>query len=225
MNEGATEHEIDIISFRTGRNSHLVRVEDHDMPVLAKSFIGAPFLRNHDESDIGSRDGTVIDSLAETVEDGVALRQRVRVTTERGMRSLAEGQIDRFSISFDVSDWRCSVCGRSWFECDHWPGNTYAVNGEAMRCELIAVEPRGREVSAVNVPAVAGTGLLVELCDSKRVYQKGRKAETMSKGNELLDEQQDEQQDERQGEQRREETTDSGLSLATLRQELASLQA
>ncbi len=154
--------------FRQGLNSNHVRVRDEDLPGLAASFVGAPFLRNHDERDIGSREGTV---LASVIEDG-AMRQRLRVTTARGLQALAEGQIDRFSIAFDVRRWDCSVCGGDWLRCDHFPGREYVINGQRRVCELIAVDPVGREVSAVNVPAVSGTGMLAALCDWKDEFLK-----------------------------------------------------
>ena len=43
------------------------------------------------------------------------------------------------------------------------PGRTYAVHGQSLTCEMVQVEPLGREISAVNVPASAGTHVLAEL--------------------------------------------------------------
>jgi hypothetical protein len=179
--------EIDIIAFRQLPNRRNIRVREEDLAGLAASFTGAPLLRDHDEGHVDSRDGTVIASYVHTGADGVAeIRQRLRITTARGRESLAQGQIDRFSVAFDVAGWTCSVCGGDWLACEHWPGRDYVSGGRRgdsagrITCELIAEGPVGREVSAVNVPAVAGTGLvrhgaahdtLADLCAYKRELQ------------------------------------------------------
>ena len=48
-------------------------------------------------------------------------------------------------------------------ECDHWPGRSYAVNGVKSVCTLIFDNPTGKECSAVNDPAVPGTGIIAQL--------------------------------------------------------------
>ena len=40
-------------------NWNYVRFRDEEMDAFAASFVGAPFLRNHDMQDIGARDGIV----------------------------------------------------------------------------------------------------------------------------------------------------------------------
>lgn len=170
--------EVDAITFWERPNRNHVRLRRGDLAAFAASFAGAPFLRNHDEQDIGAREGIVLASVVEERphpvdgEQTPALRQRLRITTERGRKALADGQIDRFSVALDVAGWECSICGADWMACSHWPGQTYAVNGQQTVCEIVAVQPRGREVSAVNVPAVAGTGLLQALCACKEQVQK-----------------------------------------------------
>lgn len=130
-----------------------------DLDGFAASFEGQPFLRNHDTYDIDARDGTIIDSALE----GSAFRQTVRLTTRRGMTDFVEGKIDRFSIGWFYDDVLCSICNQSWFDsaCTHWPGRTYKI-GETKtekQCQLIFVNPKGKETSAVNTPAVEGTGI------------------------------------------------------------------
>jgi len=174
--DGAAE--FDAITFWERPNRNHVRVRRGDLAAFAASFAGLPFLRNHDESDIGAREGIVLVSAVEErphPADGQltpALRQRLRITTERGRQALREGQIDRFSVALDVAGWECSICGADWLACSHWPGRRYDVNGQQALCEIVAVQPRGREVSAVNVPAVDGTGLLQALCACKEHLQK-----------------------------------------------------
>jgi len=133
--------------------------QDKDIEQFANSFEGQPFLRNHDTYDIDARDGTIIDSTLE----GSSFKQTVRLTTRRGMTDFIEGKIDRFSIGWYYDDVLCSICNLSWFsyECTHSPGHTYKV-GESKTekmCQLIFVNPKGKETSAVNAPAVEGTGI------------------------------------------------------------------
>ena len=77
-------------------NANFMRFRDEDMPAFARSFGAQPFLRNHDTRDIGSRDGTIHSGRFE----GGAVVEEVDLTTERGMKSFIEGQIDRFSIGW-----------------------------------------------------------------------------------------------------------------------------
>lgn len=144
-------------------NRNFVRFREEDLPAFAASFYQAPFLRNHDLGDVGMRDGTVTDSFFE----GADLHQQVRLTTQRGMRDFLDGVLDRFSIGWWAQAVECSVCGGDWLHCDHWPGREYAVDGRTLLCELVMVAPQGRETSAVNVPAVQGTGVLDALCSLK----------------------------------------------------------
>ena len=139
------------------RNPYIFQAKDLDG--FATSFEGQPFLRNHDTWDIDARDGTIIDSALE----GSAFKQTVRLTTRRGMTDFVEGKMDRFSIGWFYDDILCSICNQSWLssECAHWPGRMYKV-GETKTekmCMLIFINPTGKETSAVNVPAIVGTGI------------------------------------------------------------------
>lgn len=141
------------------RNHNPYVFQDKDIEQFAASFEGQPFLRNHETYDIDARDGTIIDSALE----GSVFKQTIRLTTRRGMTDFVEGKIDRFSIGWFYDDVLCSICNLSWFsyECTHSPGRTYKV-GESKTekiCQLIFVNPKGKETSAVNTPAVEGTGI------------------------------------------------------------------
>ena len=85
-------------------------------------------------------------------------------------------QIDRFSISWFWNQITCSICNNDWYQCSHWPGREYDTETQRQGdrenspplplspsprqvCELIFETPRGRETSAVNTPAVIGTGI------------------------------------------------------------------
>ncbi len=151
----------DAVVYVMGPNTNHTRFKPEDMLGFAQSFEGTPFLRNHDTRDIGARDGTVVASWLM----GHQIHQTVRLTTERGMRDFLEGVIDRFSIGWYFEGVECGICGGDWMGCNHWPGQKY----EGQVCELIFIGPRGKETSAVNAPAVQGTGVLDQLCQLKEM--------------------------------------------------------
>lgn len=152
--------------FIQGPNTNHFRFRDEDMTPFALSFAppgkrGAPFLRNHDTRDIGSRDGTILESAYDP-ETG-HMQQQIRLTTPRGIQDFANGIIDRFSIGWYFEDITCSICNSSWLDssCHHWPGRTYKQKDTTSVCELIFEHPTGKETSAVNAPAVPGTHVLM----------------------------------------------------------------
>lgn len=158
-----TELEFECIAFLAKYpNSNYLRFRDEDLERFASSFKGQPFLRNHDVYDIGSRDGTIVASSVTHVNGTPAFRQRMRVTTQRGMEDFLQGRVDRFSIGWYYDDVVCSVCNQRWFECSHMPGRRYKPEegGREQLCELVFVNPLGKETSAVNAPAVRGTRVL-----------------------------------------------------------------
>jgi hypothetical protein len=177
----------DAVVYRAGPNRNFVRFRPADLPAFAASFTGAPFLRNHAVDDIGARDGTVEASFLV----GGEIHQRIRLTTRRGQEDLRAGVIDRFSISWFHAGVECSICGQDWLTCEHWPGQRYAPptgpralqhrppDTPAQVCELIFIEPVGKETSAVNAPAVPGTGILDQLCQLKLSQHSGFQEETM----------------------------------------------
>ena len=155
-----TELTIDIIAFRAVYpNSNFMRFRDGDLPRFASSFAQQPFLRNHDVWDIGARDGTIVASSL----SGQDFRQTLRITTQRGLEDLLQGRIDRFSIGWYYEDIHCSICNAPWLECEHWPGRKYkgpAKEDPEHLCELIFINPTGKETQRVNAPAVKGTRVL-----------------------------------------------------------------
>lgn len=153
-----TEYEFEAIVFRAVYpNSNFLRFNDDDLPRLAESFVGQPFLRNHATHDIGSRDGTITASRMH----GKDIVQTITLTTERGMLDFLQGRMDRFSIGWYYDAVTCSVCGHDFMECTHWPGRRYETeDGSRLQCEAIFTNPTGKECSAVNVPAVRGTRVL-----------------------------------------------------------------
>jgi hypothetical protein len=142
-------------------NANFFRFRDEDLPDFAASFAEAPFLRNHDITDIDARAGTVRDSWLSPQGEII---QTIDVTVPRDIEAILNHQIDRFSISWFWNSITCTICNQDWYECSHWPGKSYNVETPERSnvptvCELIFETPRGRETSAVNTPAVIGTGI------------------------------------------------------------------
>ncbi len=164
------ELEFEAVVFRAAYpNWNYVRFRAEEMEAFAASFVGVPFLRNHDMQDIAARDGIVTACWMDG-PDGMEMRARVKLTTEEGIRDFLAGRIDRFSISwFKRGEALCSVCDKDVFgaACPHVPGRTYVIDGQEQPCEMVQAGPIGREISAVNVPAAAGTHVLAELITCK----------------------------------------------------------
>lgn len=165
--------ELEYLDFRArvytnGLNRNHYRFRPEDLTAFALSFEGQPFLRDHETEEIEAREGTILSSMF----DGSSFVQDIRLTTRRGMLDFVEGRIDRFSIGWFYDDCICSICQSSFFSssCVHWPGAKYQTLDGEKSCELIFVNPRGKETSAVNVPAVEGTGIVSQLSEIKRQY-------------------------------------------------------
>ena len=150
--------------FKNGPLRNPFQFREQDLDTFAKSFEGLPFLRNHDTSDIDSRDGTILTSQM----NGNEMEQTIRLTTRKGMTAYVEGQIDRFSIGWHPPEQvLCSICNSDWLSCAHMPGRKYKVNNIEKPCLLVMIKPEGKECSAVNTPASEGTGLLSILAEYK----------------------------------------------------------
>lgn len=138
-------------------NANFYRFLDEELGPFAQSYAGQPFLRDHDQFRIANRDGKIVESRL----DGNRFLHRHRLTTDRGIRSFIEGQIDRFSIGWSYDDILCSATGKRFDPWrDPWPGEEFIDDGEIYKCELIFINPKGIECSGVNVPAVDGTYIL-----------------------------------------------------------------
>ena len=158
--------------FKGGQNKNFVRFRENDMPTFAHSFKNAPFLRNHDTYSIESRDGIIKTSEME----GDSMIQTIHLTTRKGMTAYVEGQIDRFSIGWRAEKTLCSICNNDYGDynkCQHIRGRQY----ENKYCELIMVNPKAIETSAVNDPAVDETGILQSI-DSHKLEVIGTPAVT-----------------------------------------------
>ncbi len=140
-------------------NRNFFRFQDEELAGFAQSFGGVPFLYDHRAGAVGSRHGTVVASALH----GDELVQEILLTTQAGMLDYLERRIDRFSIGWYYREILCSITGENWFKSPHWPGEKVQVDGREVVAEIIWAGVEGKEVSAVNAPAVKGTGLLSEL--------------------------------------------------------------
>lgn len=156
------ELELDAVPFiqRATANRNFVRFKPGILASFAKSYKGAPFLRNHDQDDQAQRGGTVVASKLEHNEDGSKqMRMRLKLVKPWAVESALDGTLDRFSIGWNRDrsmPLECSSCEADWLDCSHWPGEA-DEKGEIV--QLVIGGAEGTEVSAVNVPAVAGTSI------------------------------------------------------------------
>ncbi len=84
--EGALpELEFEAIVFRAGPNRNHLRIAAAELPAFAASFVGVPFLRDHAVESLDARAGIVVSSVL----DGPAIRQTIRLTTQRDIARLS----------------------------------------------------------------------------------------------------------------------------------------
>ncbi len=144
---------------RATPNRNFSRFKSGTLRSGAKSFAGQVVLLNHDQRDVAARIGTIVKSRAEKVGDEVHFIMMLSIVKPAAMESVLDGTIDRFSIGwFTTGVIECSVHKGPMFGkdcCTCWPGDS--VNGKPVEAVWTAWE--GIEVSAVNVPAVVGTGI------------------------------------------------------------------
>lgn len=133
---------------------------------LARSFVGAPLLRDHEQKDMLARAGTIKSSKAVPIDGGLAFDMTASVVAPWAVGALLRGTWDRFSVGWDHGGRdtiECSLCKVPIFtKCSHLPGDkvvTDEESGETHVIEFVFTEATGIEVSGVSVPAVAGTGL------------------------------------------------------------------
>lgn len=137
-------------------NYNFLRFKPGDLPSLAKSYTNTPFLRDHGTSEQERRGGTIMSSKLIHGEGEKLIEQRLHLVKPWAVESALDGTLDRFSIGwYRGGTSECSICSASWLQCGHWPGELDEKTGKL--CELVQVNPRGKETSYVNAPAVLGT--------------------------------------------------------------------
>jgi len=148
-------------------NHNFVRFREGSMRALARSFVGKPFLRDHQQRDFLARGGTILASELVERDDGQrVIRQTLELVKPWAIESALDGTLDRFSIG-----WRptgpvvCTVCHEPYFHnlwptCEHELGKSYAVRGGEERiAEAEFTDSEGVEVSGVSVPGVENTSV------------------------------------------------------------------
>jgi hypothetical protein len=152
-------------------NANGFRIRNEALQALAESYAGQPFLTGHARGDVRARGGTILEAWTEQVDDTgeIALMFEIEPQAAWAKEGLANGTIDRFSIGASPGDGEivCTVHGVpvwSTDECFCFPGEMVTVERDGEEVELQAEweyeQPDGEELSAVNVPAVDGTGIV-----------------------------------------------------------------
>lgn len=144
-------------------NSHGWRFRNGGMRALARSFRGQAFIGGHDWGDPRLRGGDIVDAYAEEIEEGtqIAIFYDIVAKAPWALEGLANGTIDRFSLGVQPEgEITCTVHNVpvwSTEDCWCWPGAE--VEG-GLIAEWEFEDAKGLELSAVNVPAVDGTGIV-----------------------------------------------------------------
>lgn len=161
------------------KNENNFIIPADELPKFAPSFRGQPFLQDHAQQQMDFRMGTIDKS---TLTNGKTIEQTINITSEHGIKAFIDGKIDRFSIGWKANEAKCSLCNNDVFSCEHWPGVKY----EGKLCSVVFRGVRGVETSAVNRPAVPGTGLLHQFLSEAQNMKKGTVPSTLA-DNESLD--------------------------------------
>jgi hypothetical protein len=140
---------------------HLRFAEDQLEP-NASSWKGQPFLVDHNTYEQSARKGSILTSEFDLDGKGApALFMGFSVVKPDAIISVLDGTIDRFSIGwFSTGPVLCSVHGcdvKSADACHCWPGDSVKLDGKEKIVEYEYQAFKGKELSAVNVPAVIGT--------------------------------------------------------------------
>lgn len=157
----AVELEIEARTFiqRDEPNRNFIRFKQGRLRSIARTGAGTPFIKDHDQSSLDSRGGTVTASRAVKNEAGeTEFLQTISLTEEWAVLGVLSGKIDRFSIGFIPSG---KVTFRhngkeATFPLEFLPGEELE---DGTLVEFVFANAELIEVSAVNVPAVVGTGI------------------------------------------------------------------
>lgn len=143
------------------------RFANEALPKIAASFAGKPFITGHDWGDVRARGGTIREATVQEPADGeLLLLYEIEPQASWAVEGLANGTIDRFSLGVVTSGAIiCTVHQTEVFEsCYCLPGELVTAKRDGQEVELTAEwefqDGEGVELSAVNVPAVEGTGIV-----------------------------------------------------------------
>ncbi len=159
------ELEVDAVTYiqRETPNRNHVRFRGASLRTIAKSGVGSVFLRDHDQLSVEARGGTVTASKAiKNQETGDwEFHQTFHLVKPWAVEGVLDGTIDRFSIGWHPT-------GDIFFRHNdepvldeygwpkYWPGDEL---DDGTVVEWVFTDADLVETSAVNVPAVVGTGL------------------------------------------------------------------
>jgi hypothetical protein len=150
-------------------NSQGWRFRNAGMRALARSFRGKVFIGAHDWGDPKARGGDIVDAYAEEIENDteIAIFYDIVAKAPWAIEGLANKTIDRFSLGVDPKgEITCTVHDVpvwSTDDCYCWPGQTVE---DGLVAEWEFEDGEGLELSAVNVPAVEGTGIVEASADA-----------------------------------------------------------
>jgi hypothetical protein len=136
-------------------NRRHVRLSDEAVMSAARSAIGRPFLRDHEQANSLARGGTILESKGVRASDGrYEIRQRVKLTAPWAVDLALRGLLTFLSIGLRATGpVLCSLCGTEFLDrCGHMPGEITASG----TCEWVFSSAEVVETSGVNVPAVPG---------------------------------------------------------------------
>src|SRR5687768_3093478 len=104
----------EIVAFRQAdgeRNWNHVRFTPAALARLAASFNGRPLLRDHDQFDVRSIAGRVLETTLSTEDDGAqVIRQTLEVIKPWAQEGILDGTIRNFSIGWHANDRREPYC-------------------------------------------------------------------------------------------------------------------
>lgn len=143
-------------------NRNGLRFAVDKLETYAPSWKGQPFLVDHNAREQVARKGTILTSeLADDSKGAPAFFMGFSVVKADAAISVLDGTIDRFSIGwFSTGPVLCTAHGvdvRSLDSCGCWPLDKVLVDGKEKIVEYEYQQFAGKELSAVNVPAVTGT--------------------------------------------------------------------
>lgn len=157
-------------------NQNGFRFRNGGMRAMARTFRNNAFVGGHDWGDPRARGGTIEDAYAEEMPGDVemAIYFHILLQAAWAIEGKKNGTIDRFSIGASgQGEAMCTVHNVplwSISECWCWPGETVVgEDGTSVVAEVEWEGGIGLELSAVNVPAVDGTGIVENSWASNRI--------------------------------------------------------
>ncbi len=143
-------------------NRRHLRFAADQLEHAAGSWRGQPLLVDHNTYEQDKRKGTILTSeMSEDSRGAPAFYMGFSVVKPDAAISVLDGTIDRFSIGwFSTGPVLCTAHGcdiRGLDSCGCWPGEKVLVDGKEKIVEYEYQSFAGKELSAVNVPAVIGT--------------------------------------------------------------------